>query len=427
MDADLQAAFQYTFPLYEMARTRFMAVEATANPNRGAVNRIGHRRVLSNHTNRNVTAPNNDTLYSSAWLDLAAGPIEVTVPPMGQRYWSVQFMDAYTSTAAVIGSGNGLNPAGNGAIKLWITLDSDAGPAPAGTRAVRLPTRDAWMLVRILVDDAADAAEVHKLQDAMTLRVVNPPAGALTNPAAPKTALGSPADGASYLSVVGSMLARNPVPAAQALLVTWQKLGLQPGALASDAAAALWTTALPALNQNVRNRGLDAGSTTIQRWRYPNSEIGVFGSNYALRASVALAGLGALPTSEALYLSAVSDNQDQPLNGQFKYRVKIPPGGLAARAFWSLSMYQVEPDGRLFFADNPISRYTVGDRTRGMVKNADGSMDIILQRDEPADAAQKANWLPSPAGTMRLMLRAYLPSLELAQGKAPLPTIERLP
>ena len=424
MDADLQAAFQYTFPLYEMARTRFIAVEAPANPNRGAANRIGHRRALSNHTNRNVTAPNNDTLYSSAWLDLAAGPIEVTVPPMGQRYWSFHFMDAYTSTAEVIGS---RNTSGNTPLKLWITLDSDTASAPAGTRAVRLPTRDAWMLVRILVDDAADAADVHKLQDAMTLRVVNPPASPLPNPAAPKTALGSPTDGANYLNVVGSMLARNPVPAAQPLLASWQKLGLQAGAQASDQAAANWTAALPELNQSLRSGGLDAGSTTIQRWIYPSSDLGTFGSNYALRAGVALAGLGALPTTEAIYLSAVTDNQDQPLQGQRKYRVKVPPSGVAARAFWSLSMYQVEPDGRLFFTDNPIARYTVGDRTRGMVKNADGSMDIVLQRDEPADAAQKANWLPSPTGAFRLILRAYLPSPELAAGKAPLPTIEKLP
>ena len=87
IDADLQAAFEYTFPLYEMARTRYFTVELPANPNRGA-NRIGHRRTLSDHSSRNVTTPNNDTLYSSAWLDLSAGPVEITVPKISRRYWS---------------------------------------------------------------------------------------------------------------------------------------------------------------------------------------------------------------------------------------------------------------------------------------------------------------------------------------------------
>ena len=96
-------------------------------------------------------------------------------------------------------------------------------------------------------------------------------------------------------------------------------------------------------------------------------------------------------------------------------------------AFWSLSMYQVEADGRLFFTDNPIARYAISDRSTGLVKNADGSLDIIVQQAEPTDAAQKANWLPAPAGPLRLMLRAYLPAPELAQGRVPLPTVEKLP
>ena len=68
----------------------------------------------------------------------------------------------------------------------------------------------------------------------------------------------------------------------------------------------------------------------------------------------------------------------------------------------------------------------MGDRTPGLVKGADGSLDITLQRDEPTDPQQKANWLPTPAGKFRLMLRAYLPSVALAAGQVNLPTIEKL-
>jgi hypothetical protein len=438
IDADLQAAFDYTFPLYEMARTRYLSVELPANPNRG-VNRLSHRRALADFKSRAVTTPNNDTLYSSAWLDLAAGPIELTVPPMGGRYWSFQFMDAYSSTAELIGSRN----AGPGDVKLWVVHAQDTRPAPAGVRVVRLPTRDVWLLVRILVDDASDAQGVHKLQDAITLRVVGDGAANSTNSAGasattlanaipPKAIVGSPVDGGNYLNVVNSMLARNAVPGALNLVARWQPLGVSPGELAPPQAAAQWTAALPDLNASVK-AGVSSGARQVQGWQYPDDAVGVYGGNYRLRAAVALGGLGALPTVEAVYLSALADAQGRPLNGkdgaggQAHYRVKIGADGIPAQAFWSLSMYQIEPDGRLFFVDNPAARYAVGDRTPGLVKNADGAMDIVVQHAEPAGAADRANWLPAPAGPFRLMLRAYLPSEALRQGSAPLPRVERAP
>jgi hypothetical protein len=188
------------------------------------------------------------------------------------------------------------------------------------------------------------------------------------------------------------------------------------------------TALLPELNKLVRSGGgLSSGARDVQGWSYPNPAVGIFGTDYVLRAGVALAGLGALPPEEAIYLSATTDSQNQPLDGQRRYRLRVPASGIPTQAFWSLSMYQIEPDGRMFFTDNPIKRYTVGDRTPGLVKGADGSLDITLQRDEPSDPQQKANWLPTPAGPFRLMLRAYLPSAALAAGTVKLPTIESQP
>lgn len=416
IDADLQAAYAYTFPYYEMARTRFISTELQRVP----VNTLHHRRALADHTARAVTTPNNDTLYSSAWLDLAAGPVELTVPRIAGRYWSVQLMDASTSTAAMIGSLN----EGEGNLKLWIARDGDTTPAPAGMRVLRLATRDVWLLGRIVVDGAHDLPAVHALQDGMALRVVN--AGAApTGPVAPRTPRGSPVDGANYLAVVNDMLQRSGVPADdREALQRWSAFGIGAAGATPEQAASL-TTALPELNAGLRTR--DARPTPVRGWLYPSSAIGTYGRDHALRAAVALGGLGALPPSEAIYLSAVADSSGAPLSGAARYRVRIPVQGIDARGFWSLSMYQVEPDGRFFFIDNPVQRYAVGNRTPGLVKNPDGSMDLHVQAQAPADAAQKANWLPAPAGAFRLTLRAYLPSPALAAGQAPLPTVERLP
>ena len=73
------------------------------------------------------------------------------------------------------------------------------------------------------------------------------------------------------------------------------------------------------------------------------------------------------------------------------------------RDFWSLAMYEVTPDGRAFFIDNAIGRYAIGDRTPGLRKSADGSLTLYLQHDRP-EGDRAANWLPAPAGAMRLVL-----------------------
>ena len=423
IDADLQAAYLYSFPYYEMARTRYLMLDFPLNPQRGEVNTLLHRRSLADHRTRGVTTPNNDTLYSVAWLDLDAGPLALTLPRVAGRYWSLQFMDASSGTAALLGS----RLDGQGGFELWVMRDGDPRQPPAGVRVLRLPTRDVWMLARFGLDGAADLQAVHALQDAMRLQPVVSGA-APAAPRAPQRALGSPEDGSNYLAVVNDMLARNGVPAAEkAMVAGWSTLGIGMTAPSAEQASR-WDAGLPALNAALRETGgISAAATTARGWSYPDAAIGTYGGNHALRARVALGGLAALPPQEALYLSATSDNNGEPLHGQHRYRLRLPAEGIDAAAFWSLTMYQVEPDGRLFFVDNPIARYAVGDRTRGLSKGANGAIELVVQPQPPAEPAKQANWLPSPQGPFRLILRAYGPSVALAQGQAPLPVIEKLP
>jgi len=423
IDADLQSAYLYTFAYYEMARTRYLMVGFPLNPQRGEVNALLHRRTLADHRTRGVTTPNNDTLYSLAWLDLDAGPLVLTLPRVAGRYWSLQFMDASSSTAALLGS----RLDGDGGFELWVLHEGDPREPPPGVRVLRLPTRDVWMLARFGVDGAADLPAVHALQDALRLKPVV--AGAEPKgPVAPQRALGSPTSGANYLAVANDMLARNGVPAVdRARVAGWSSLGIG-SAVPSVEQAARWDAGLPALNAALRETGgISAAATTVRGWSYPDAAIGTYGGNDALRAGVALGGLAALPPEEVLYLSATTDSSGQPLHGQHRYRVRLPAQGIDAGAFWSLTMYQVEADGRLFFVDNPIARYAVGDRTQRLSKGADGAIELVVQPQPPADAAQRAHWLPAPHGPFRLILRAYVPSPALARGEAPMPVVERLP
>jgi hypothetical protein len=188
-----------------------------------------------------------------------------------------------------------------------------------------------------------------------------------------------------------------------------------------------WQAEFPKLKEQLLgNYGKQQPPTIVEGWNYRTGDLGNFGADYAFRAVVAVVGLAALTPAEAIYNNAVSDKDGQPLQSDQHYRWRIPPRGLPVDAFWSLTAYEETPDHALYFADNPIHRYAIGDRTPGLVKNADGSIDILIQHQAPAGALA-ANWLPIPAGPVKLTLRTYQPRDELLQGRFRFPGIERLP
>ena len=160
-------------------------------------------------------------------------------------------------------------------------------------------------------------------------------------------------------------------------------------------------------------------------WGYQEKGVGEASASDYLRATIALGGLAALPEAEAMYFQATTDEIGAALNGANKYVWRIPAGGVPADAFWSLTMYQAEADGRFFLVQNPINRFSVGDRTAGLVKNADGSIDILIQREQPTGALA-ANWLPAAADTIRLSLRAYLPRAELRNRSWKVPPVRKV-
>ena len=108
------------------------------------------------------------------------------------------------------------------------------------------------------------------------------------------------------------------------------------------------------------------------------------------------------------------------LNGQREYVLHFPAGQLPPNeAFWSLTMTDVVG----YMVRNPIDRYSVGSRS-GLMPNADGSIDIYIQRTAPA--GHESNWLPAPAGNFKLMLRAYLPGRAILDGEYHVPPVKKV-
>jgi hypothetical protein len=278
------------------------------------------------------------------------------------------------------------------------------------------------VVVRLLVDGIADAPQVHRLQDAIRIVPLDPKAPLLPQwvPVSAST------DPENYLAVVNEMLSRNPVPSAEsARFHSWADLGVGGGAFAFARASAevqaAWRVRLPVLHEGLRE-GLKRGARQAQGWSVPSPDVGDFGTNYAVRAAVAFGGLSALPSREAIYLNLEHDATGAPLDGRQRWKLIVPP--IDARGFWSVSMYEKDAEGRLFFAANPLGRYSIGDRTAGVERRPDGSIELLLQHDPPAVTR---NWLPTPAGPMAVTLRIYLPSEAMRRGEAPLPRLERVP
>jgi hypothetical protein len=160
----------------------------------------------------------------------------------------------------------------------------------------------------------------------------------------------------------------------------------------------------------------NAMQTTVNGWS-TTMKCGVPGNNIFLRAACAKALPAANLPEEAVYWTATVDGAGHTLNGQNDYTLHFPAGGLPPNdAFWSLTM----GDSQSHMVENPINRYSVGDRS-GLVPNADGSIDIYIQNTAPA--GHESNWLPAPTGDFKLWLRVYQPSVAILSGEYHVPPI----
>lgn len=419
IDSRIDAAYEYAFPVWEVARTQYADANDPDPARRLHPNTVRHDRHLCDARTRWITAPNNDTLYSRAWLDLSGGPvrIEVGAQPAG-RYWSVALMDAFSNVFALLGQR--LDGTGPVAVTL---LGPDGSSHGIEGRIIRAPGNDVWVFARWLVDGPADLPNAQAMQDGLVLSANR--AGVLPQPAPTDRC-----DPAVFLAVVNDRLARNPPPASDAaLLARLAQVGIRPGAGSAwndlDASVrSAWRERIGAAHDAVR-RSVASLTSQVQGWSVRGPDLGNFGTNYALRAAVALGGLAALVPAEAVYARRFADERGEQLDGHHRYELRLPPAGLPTDSFWSITMYE-PADGQFFFVDNPIHRYSIGNRTPGLGWQDDGSLVIRLQHEAPSDPAGLANWLPAPRGPFVLALRAYLPRPALRDWQAPLPTIARI-
>jgi hypothetical protein len=166
----------------------------------------------------------------------------------------------------------------------------------------------------------------------------------------------------------------------------------------------------------ILNAVAKADTRTVNGWSAIR-KVGQPGNGLLVRAALQKALPVVNVFEEAAYWTATSDNAGAGLNGDHAYRLHFPAGQLPPNdAFWSLTA----TDTIGYKVSTSIGRSSV-DSHSGLVTNADDSVDILLQAHRPSGATQ--NWLVTPSGRFKLMLRAYLPKAVIMDGTYEVPPV----
>lgn len=414
-------AYTYGYPLVLMDVTRVSTV---------VTNKFVNAVALPTPENKQVVRVNLDTLYSQAWLDLRAEPMVLQVPAMdGNRYWLMQIMDAWSNTRH---NPSSVRPQASKGVETppytyLVTGPDWKGEVPNGMTQLAMPTGTAWVIGRIQVDSEQDIGQVRALQDQLKLVPVSawlrgetdsrgvpiPTNSAMTPPPKQVAAM----DGPTFFNRMCALMAANPpAPEDAAALERFAKIGIKPGATVDNLSADMLTS------------GADKAKTQIPQYQDPKSknengwqfatDLGTYGTNYALRARTAAQALGANLPEDSVYPSIFgnADNNGAPV----RYRIHFAAGQLPpVDAFWSITAY----DGDSYLVPNPAKIYAIG-HTRPVVKNPDGSVDLAVQSEDPGASVPQGNWLPIPAsGKFSLSMRLYAPKQQALDGTWRVPAL----
>ncbi|MFQ6162160.1 DUF1254 domain-containing protein [Sinorhizobium meliloti] len=412
-------AYIYAYPLVTMEITRRVITNvAETEGTRGPMGHIIKLRRYPDAKFRDVTAPNADTLYTTAFFDVGDEPWVVSLPDLNDRYALFPMLDGWTTVFDVPGK----RTTGTGAQTFVVTGPGWEGALPEGVKQYKSPTSIVWLLGRIYCTGTPeDYAEVHKLQDEVKLYPLSAwgkdwtaPKGKVDPAIDMKTAVREQVnkmDAVEYFTLFAELLKRNPPTDADAPMVAkLAELGIVPGRDFDK------TKFDPAFAKRVPEVGFarimmhfkfsDGDVQDIDGWGF-TTKTGIYGTNYLQRALITAIGLGANRPQDAIYPTSLKSDSGmikRAYDGSEKYVLTFKKGLTPpVSGFWSLTMY----DAEYFFVDNPLDRYSISAR-QPLKANPDGSIDLLIQHESPG-SDMESNWLPAPEGKFILMMRLYWP------------------
>lgn len=417
-------AYLYGYPIVDMHQqmhneTHRVAKQQTVLAPVNSFYRFAN--LITPETNSNLRAPNNDTLYYSAWVDVSKEPVILHTPNTDGRYFTIAVTNQFAEVQHL-----GRSTTGTAEAYFALTGPNWHGALPANTRQIKLDTPIAWLLGRMLVDGTQDLAQAKALVDEIWLSPLNGFNWAMPPVASSKPATATPLDiltSLDFFSVLNKHLRVLPRrPGETALLAQFDQIGVGPESTfdAKTASAATIKGLRKALKDGHRIVAASTFRTTssVNGWMVSQS-IGRYGFQFMHRASVVRGGYGNLP-EESLYAAALFDADGDLLEGSRHLQIEFQAGELPpVKGFWSIAAYTL--DAKLM--RNEIARYSIGDRTPGLTFAADGRLTLRLQHAAPSGVE---NWLPTPAGKYFLVLRLYEPDRAALESKYLYPAVRKV-
>jgi hypothetical protein len=421
-------AFTFGFPLLAMTATMRRVTSPDSSGEGIGPNRFGHLRRFPDPTFRAIVAANADTLYSLAWLDLAAEPMLLELPDAGERSYLLPLIDAWTNVFASLAP----HTVGDSGGTFAIVGPGWSGNLPPGVRRIDAPTNNIWAIYHLHARGSADLEASCAIQRNLTLTPIGAHGAADASPGIDISALDPlPAahrqvmdmDAREFLAELAAQMAANPpAPVDAPLLERLAGIRLRPGerfdwhglsgATREDLAAGL---------EDGREMVASTAASAVESgWQAIHTGARSYGTDYLRRARIANFALGISPPEDAIFPLSAVDSAGRRLSGAHRYALSFASGGLPpVGAHWALAIYDLDQ----LLVDNPIGRYALGDRDE-LELDSRGSLQIAIQHDPPEGSY--ANWLPAPEDGFYLMLHLYRPDESVLDGSWTVPPIQRL-
>mgnify|MGYP001017099795 CR=1 FL=1 len=418
-------AYVYGFPMVDNYRVLHAYCVDTGNPQyKGPWNQLVNVSRVFTPEDTAIQTPNSDTPYSMLGYDLRTEPLVITVPPIAEgRYFSLQFIDAYTFNFDYVGS----RATGNGGGSFLLAGPGWAGETPPGiVKVIRSETELGLVVYRTQLFNPADIENVKAIQAGYKVQGLSEFLGQPAPEPAPAIDFIAPLSpdeqkhSIEFFNILNFALQFCPtVPAETELMARFAQAGIGAG-LTIDAAS-LTPDIAQAFADGISDgwKVLDGVMAEITAGKVTSGDL--FGTrehlngNYANRFAAAILGIYGNSAFEAMYPAYKVDADGHPLDGaKNRYTIHFEAGHLPpVNAFWSVTMYKL-PESLLYA--NPLNRYLINSPMLPDLKhNEDGSLTLYIQHDSPG-ADKEANWLPAPQGPFWCAMRLYWPKDEALNG-----------
>jgi hypothetical protein len=377
-----------------------------------------------------VVAINNDTIYTSAILNLTDGPQILTLPPYSYTY-SIQQVDGFGTVLET-----GLSPSSVGGV-YELVGPNYTGLPPQGVTQIKVPQNLTILAVRtdkysnndgVYTDVIAAANNFSASVQLQSLSAwtTNHNGGATTME--PLSYFSTPMKTMVDLTIQG---------ATNEFFIAMQRIMASPSTspLSKSDTALIdkFNKLYNSAKQDKTSRqfadlieGARAGhKAVLAHWRSHTighnwvhfNNMGNWGNQFLDRAAGnEYIQFGNIKTA-AYYAQAFKDHNMQILRGNDNksYTItfaknKIP----TCTRFWSLTAYTPSD---IELVENSANKYVVASYTPNLVTNSDGSITIYLSEVAPADSAKLPNWLPIPSTQFSVMLRVYGPTGNVEAGR----------